>query len=214
MSGRNLTAPIVVRCTTVADVVELVSRHESCRITVASASPLPGLDVPHSWWPLIDECWDRRVADVVADHLTRDLPPSLHHFTPEAATLLSGALHAASLVNWPVVTLTHLLDSGAVATIIELLGGQDPESALDVASVAGSTCPDAGRVIAAAAIGAQQLHHSESLITGPGSVRSGVLAGPPSDVVAFVDDGSTVAGLVLSRLRYLGSPAVSGTEAA
>lgn len=212
----SLTAstPRIVQCTSIRAVASTVRAHPIGDVSTVSSTDI-GIDAPRAWWPLLDQCCDRRVADVVADHLTRDLPPSLVHVIPEAATLLAGALHAASLVGWPTITLTHILDSGAVATVTELLTGQDESFALDVAAAAGPSAAENGRVIAAAAIAAQQLHHGEGLITGPGALAAGaVLGGAQTPVVAVHDDGSAVANLVISRLRFLGSRIVDETEAA
>ncbi|MDR2280015.1 MAG: hypothetical protein LBE07_04060 [Gordonia sp. (in: high G+C Gram-positive bacteria)] len=210
-------APIYVECTSAAAVADLVAFHPAGQVSVLAAALPVGVDAPRIWWPLLDQCTDRRIADHVADKLTRDLPPSLVHLTPEAATLLSGALHASSFVGWPTVTLTHILESGAVATIVELLTGQADELALDVAAAAGPSNPDHARVITAAAIGAQQLHHSDGLITGPtraGMAVGPMLAGTSAPVIAVHDDGSTVVDLILSRLRFLGATVLEGWAAA
>lgn len=207
--------PLIVQCSSTAALARLVAAHPRGEVAIVSPVTVPGLDAPRAWWPLLDQCTDRRVADVVADHLTRDLPPSLVHLTPEACTLLAGALHAASLVGWPTITLTHILDNGSVATIVELLSGGEDEFALDVAAAAGPAHPESARVITAAAIGAQQLHHSEGLITGPGNPLPGsILAGAATPIIGVHDDGSTVARLVLSRLRFLGSTVITGSAAA
>ena len=69
-------------------------------------------------------------------------------------------------------------------------------------------------MITAATIGAKQLQHSEGFLRGPASADvGGVLAGVLRPVVVVLDDGSAVASLVLSRLRFLGS-VVKGMEAA
>ena len=55
---------------------------------------------------------------------------NLMHSQFPADGAINAALHAASLVNWPIVTLTHLLDAGAVPTIVELLAGAGENDAL------------------------------------------------------------------------------------
>lgn len=197
----------IVVCRTRASVDAVIAAHRPGEVSVISArTDLAG--ATRAWWPLIEQCWDARLASVAADYLTRDLPPNLRLLTPEAATLLAGALHAASLVNWPIVTLTHLLDSGAVATIVELLAGADEhELALDVASVAGPTAPEAEVVVRAAALAARHLDHARLLITGPDAQRSPQqrwgLAGAPTPVVCLHDDASPIAALIIARLRHL-----------
>ena len=196
----------IVVCRSRASVHAVLGAHPPGLVTVLSARS--DIDAPRTWWPLIEQCWDERLAAVAADHLTRDLPANLRLVTPEATTLLAGALHAASLVNWPIVTLTHLLDAGAVPTIVELLAGAgENDFALDVASVAGPTAPEAELVTQAAALAARHLEYARHLITGPPGhtphVRVPALAGHQAPTVCVHDDQSPVAGLIIARLRHV-----------
>lgn len=196
----------IVLCNSRSSVYDVVAAHPPG--SVAVLSPRSDIRAPRVWWPLIEQCWDARLASVAADYLTRDLPANLRLMTPEASTLLAGALHAASLVNWPIVTLNHLLDCGAVSTVVELLAGADEqELALDVASVAGPTAPDAELVVQAAALAARHLDVARALITGPqpGSPRQlvGGLAGEPTPVICVHDDFSPVAATIIARLRHV-----------
>lgn len=207
---------LIVVCQSESALARVAAEHGLDQVAVLSSRQHDGYR--RVWWPLLEECWDRRVADAAAERLTRQLPCHLRAVTPEATTLLAGALHAASLVGWPTVTLTHILDSGAVPTIVELLGCQDEELAADVAAAAGEMAPEAALVRTAAAYAAQQLHHGELMLTGPGAARPGdVLAGPQRPVVVVFDDHSPVATLILSRLTFVahaGGPVVMGGIAA
>ena len=136
--------------------------------TVISPDPAAGSADRRAWWPLLDVCADQSVAATVADHLTRDLPSTLRFAIPDAATVLTGALHAAALVGWPPVTVAHILDAGAIPTIVELLGADgDDDLALCVAAAAGDLAPDRDLVRYAAALAGRSLVSVAAAITGP-----------------------------------------------
>ncbi|WP_150116659.1 hypothetical protein [Williamsia herbipolensis] len=136
--------------------------------TVISPDPAAVTADRRAWWPLLDVCADQSVAATVADHLTRDLPSNLRFAIPDAATVLTGALHAAALVGWPPVTVAHILDAGAIPTIVELLGADgDDDLALCVAAAAGDLAPDRDLVRYAAAVAGRSLLAAAAAITGP-----------------------------------------------
>lgn len=212
------SATTVLVCRGMTALTRMVAEHDPDGLTVLSPNPM--VSAPRTWFPLIELCWDACFAGAAADHLTRDLPQHLRLVTPEATTLLAGALHAAALVNWPVVTLTHLLDAGAVATIVELLAGADEEEfALDVAAAAGDTAPDRHHVVQAAALAAHQLLHGETMVTPPHPMSRPVTAlladATPATIIVH-DDGWALAGLVIARLRYLAQtdPIITVSEVA
>lgn len=211
-------ATTILVCRSRAALARVAATDQSRPVVVLSADP--SISGPRTWFPLIESCWEESIACVAADYLTRDLPGYLRLATPEAATLLAGALHAASLVNWPVVTLAHLLDAGAVSTIVELLVGADEEDfGLDVAAAAGPAAPDRHHITHAAALSAHHLLHAEPMVTPTGSASrpvTALLAGPDSVTIAVHDDGSAIAALIIARLRYLAhsDPVITVSEAA
>lgn len=211
-------ATSILLCRSKAAVARVSASDQSRPVAVLSADP--SISGPRTWFPLIESCWEESIAGVAADYLTRDLPRYLQLATPEAATLLAGALHAASLVNWPVVTLAHLLDAGAVSTIVELLVGADEEDfGLDVAAAAGPAAPDRHHITHAAALAAHHLLHAEPMITPSGSASrpvTALVAGAEPVTIAVHDDGSATAALIIARLRYLAhsDPIITVSEAA
>ncbi|MBT0568616.1 hypothetical protein [Williamsia sp. CHRR-6] len=188
--------------------------------TVISPDPAAVTADQRSWWPLLDMCADQSVAATAADHLTRDLPANLTLAVPDAATVLTGALHAAALVGWPPVTVAHILDAGAIPTIVELLGADgDDDLALCVAAAAGDLAPDRDVVRHAAALAGRELLAAAAAITGPtrgydtggNGVWREVRGAQSSTVIVHTDD-TALGHVIADRLFLLASATESSGQ--
>lgn len=185
--------------------------------TVISPDPAAVSADRRSWWPLLDVCADQSVAATVSDHLTRDLPSTLRFAIPDAATVLTGALHSAALVGWPPVTVAHILDAGAIPTIVELLGADgDDDLALCVAAAAGDLAPDRDLVRYAAAVAGRGLLAAAAAITGPiGGYDAGgngvwrEVRGARSETVIVHTDDTALGEVIADRVRVLAAAATA-----
>lgn len=167
-----------------------------------------------AWWPAISLSADLRVAGAVADQLTAVLPTQMLTAAPEASVVLAGALHAASMVDWPPVTVTHLLDSGSIATFVELLAGSGADDmALDVSAAAGALSASRNAVLAAAAFAARPLVVEQHIISPP---VSAAVRGPgpwyelrcsAARPLVCIDARTALGRIVADRALYLGAVA-------
>lgn len=165
------------------------------------------------WWPAVSLSSDSRVASAIADQLTCELPVHMRWVSPEASVVVAAALHAASMVDWPPITIAHLLESGSVATFIELLaGGGSEDLALDLSAVAGDLAPDRESVLLAASAAVSPLVADQGVISGPGVGVPG--PGPffelrctPTDDgsprAICIDATSTLGAIAADRARHL-----------
>ena len=159
-------APTVIAADSAAALTAALRTHRHAAVISPDPAAVPADQ--RAWWPLLELCSDESLAAVVAEAIAADLPGELLLYSPEAATVLGGALHAAALVGWPPVTVSHLLDAGAIATIVELLSADgDDDYALCVAGAAGDLAPGRAVVRHAAALAGRQILDAAAAITGP-----------------------------------------------
>ncbi|ORM35507.1 hypothetical protein BFL43_09305 [Williamsia sp. 1135] len=182
-------------------------RHCPQTAVVSAASTAGGQR--RGWWPAISLSTDVRVAGAIADQLTSALPDAMRLVVPEASVVVAAALHAASMVDWPPITIAHLLDSRSTATFAELLAGSGSEDlALDLAAVAADLTPGRDAVTAAAAKAVLPLVTEQGIISGPGSAGRGPgpfyeLRCPTGTDAVCIDASSTLGAVVADRCRYL-----------
>ena len=179
----------------------------SAAISAAAAAPAQGQR--RAWWPAISLSSDVQVASAVAEQLTSALPAAMRPVVPEASVVVAAALHAASMVDWPPITIAHLLDSRSTATFAELLAGSGSEDlTLDLAAVAGDLAPGRDAVVDAAAEAVMPLVTEQSIVSGPGSGGRGPgpfdeLRCPTGTDAVCIDASSTLGAVVADRCRYL-----------
>lgn len=192
---------------TPADLLTALWRQSPQTAVISAAAP--GQGQRRAWWPAISLSSDVRVASAVAEQLTSALPAAMRPVVPEASVVVAAALHAASMVDWPPITIAHLLDSRSTATFAELLAGSGSEDlTLDLAAVAGDLAPGRDAVVAAAAEAVMPLVTEQSIVSGPGSGGRGPgpfyeLRCPTGTDAVCIDASSTLGAVVADRCRYL-----------